>query len=146
MGQADLHTPIQQAGVQQVQICAVLLDVADHLAHFGLLHFLRVVVHILHVALVHPENAEAYIHFLVRMFGLNFIPRPPDALFADLTDILVSRLIGLTLFITGFRQLHHDKLAVPAVLSIELHHRMGCGGRARKEVQNNRILPTISNC
>ena len=134
VGQVDLHPPAQQAGVEQVQVGAVLLDVGHHAADGLLGVFLRVVVDILHVALVHPEDAEANVQVSVRVLGLDLVPRSADALFADLTDIFISSLEGLGLFITRFRQLHHDEFAAPAVLGVELHDRVGSGGRAGEEI------------
>ena len=63
----------------------------------------------------------------------------PDALLADFADILVACLIRFGFFLARFRQLYHDELAVAAVFRVELHDRVGSGGRAGEEVENNAV-------
>ena len=136
VGQVDFHAPVQQAGVEQIQIGAVVLDVGHQVEHGLLIQLLRLVVHILHVAAVHPEDTETNVQILCAqgVILFDFVTRPADAFLADLADIFVAGLECLGLLVTGSRQLYHDKLAVAAVLGVELHHRMGGGGGAREKV------------
>ncbi len=138
VGQIDLDAPVQQAGVEQVQVGTVLLDVADCLAQHQLGDFFGVVVDIFHVAFVHAEHAETDVQISVRMLGLDLVPGPADALLADLADVFVASLIGLALFVAGLGQLHHDEFAATAVLGVELHDRVGSGGGAGEEVEDGR--------
>ena len=90
VGQVNLHAPVQQAGVEQIQVGAILLDVGHH-ATDGLLGvFLRVVVHIPHVALIHPEDPETGVQRGIQVLGPDFVPRPADAFLADLADIFIT--------------------------------------------------------
>ena len=79
-----------------------------------------------------PQAAETDVQVLGGQGAvlLDLAPGSADALLADLADVFVPRLVGLALFIAGFRQLHHDKLPVAAVLGVELHDRVGGGGRS----------------
>ena len=92
------------------------------------------VVDLFHVALVHPEDAEADVQVSVRVLGLDLVPGPADALFADLADVLITGFERLGFFITRFRKLNHDKLALPTVLGVELHDSVGSGGGTREEI------------
>ena len=71
---------------------------------------------------------------------MDFLCRAADALFADFADVLVSGLVGFTLFVRFFRQLHHDKFTVASILSIQLHDSMSGGGGAREEVEDDVIF------
>ena len=143
VGQVDLHTPVQQAGIKKVHIGAVLLDVADCLAQHQLGDFFGVVVDVFHIALIHTEHAEADVQIGVRVLRLDLVTGPADALLADLADIFISGLERLRFFVAGFRQLHHDELAVPAILGVELHDRVGGGGGSGEEVENIKISISI---
>ena len=92
VGQMDLHAPVQQASVEQVKVGAVIFDVADQFAQHGLGVLLGVVPHILHVALVHPEDPEASVQILrsQRVFRLDLIARTADTLLADLADTAIG--------------------------------------------------------
>ena len=142
VGQVDLHAPVQQAGVQQIKVAAVGLDIGHHAAQHSLGQFLRV-VDVLHVALVHAEHAEAGVQLGIGVLGFDLVAGAADALFADLADILVARLVGLAGFIALFGKLHHNEFSVSAVLGVELHHRVGGSGRAGEEVEDEGVIKTI---
>ena len=78
--------------------------------------------------------------FKLTVFFLNFFACAADALLADFADVLVARFVGFACFIALFGKLHHDKLAVSPVLSIELHHSVSSGGRAGEEIEDDRII------
>ena len=136
MGQANFHAPIQQAGVEQVQVRAVILDIAYGFTDGKLCQLLGVIIDILHVALVHPEYPEADVKVSIRMLGFDFVTRPADALFADFANVFVTSFECFGLLVARFRKLYHDELSVSAVLGIELHDSMGGGGRAGKEIED----------
>lgn len=95
------------------------------------------VIDVLHIALVHAEHTEAGVQLRVRMLGLDFVARAANALLADLTDVLVPGFVGFAGLVTLFGKLHHDKLAMSAVLGVQLHDGMGSGGRAGEEIEND---------
>ena len=128
--------PFQQAAEQQI---TVFLDVGFQTGQHPLVILGRGIVHILHVAVIQLEYTETIINIRT-CFLLDFLSGAANALLADFADVLVTRLESLALFVAGFGQLHHDKLAVSAVLGVELHHRMGGSGRAGEEVHNNSVL------
>lgn len=64
----------------------------------------------------------------------NFLPCATDTLLADVADCFVPSFVGFALFVTGFGQLHHDELAVAAILGVELHDGVGGGGGAGEEI------------
>ena len=140
VGQVDLHVPVQQAGVQQVKVAAVRLDVGHHAAQHGLSQLLRVVIDVLHVALVHAEHTEAGVQLGIGVLGFDLVTGAADALLADFADGLVAHFIGFTCFIALFGKLHHDKLAVSAVLGVELHDGVSGCGRAGEKVKNYGIV------
>ena len=62
-------------------------------------------------------------------FGLDLVSGAADAFLADFADGLVTGFVGFALFVSEFRQLHHDELAVSAVFGVELHNGVSGGGR-----------------
>ena len=94
------------------------------------------VVHIGHVGVVQLEHTEAAVKGLAGVVGGDFLCGLADALFADFANVLVSRLVCLALFVTGFGQLHHNEFAMPSVLGVQLHHGVGGSSGAGEEVEN----------
>ena len=99
------------------------------------------IVDVFHIALIHTEHAEADVQILgsQRVFFFDFLTGAADALFADFANVFVTCFEGFTVFVAGFGELYHDELAVPAVLGVELHDRVGSGGGAGEEVENDRV-------
>ena len=118
VGQVDRHAAVQQAGVQQVKVGAVGLDVADGFAQHGLGEFLGFIVDIPHIGGINAEHAETDVEVGIGMLGFDFVARAADALFADFADVFVARLVRFGFFIAGFGQLHHNEFAVTAVLGV----------------------------
>ena len=141
VGQVDAQAQVQQAGIEQIQVGAVLPDIGHRLPDQRLGYLLRGIEDLLPAALVHPEDPEADVRTGTGEFGPDLIPGTADAGFADLTDGLEARLGGLALLTAGLGQLHHNEAAAAAVLRVEAHHRVGGGGGAGEEVQAYEILP-----
>ena len=106
VGQVDAQAQVQQAGIEQIQVGAVLPDIGHRLPDQRLGYLLRGIEDLLPAALVHPEDPEADVRTGTGEFGPDLIPGTADAGFADLTDGLEARLGGLALLTAGLGQLH----------------------------------------
>ena len=148
IGQRD--TQFEHHFIYHIQVGALGLDPAHHLVH-PLHQFVcasirnRGGVPELHIRSVQLEHLEAdvkgsllsiHTELAVLRFG-QLLSGAADSLFANLTDVFIAGLVSLTLFVADFGQLHQNKPAVAAVLGIELHHGMGGGCRAGKEVKDD---------
>ncbi len=153
VGQWERHTPVEQYAIQQVDIGAVILDVAFQFQKHLLVILRGTVIDILHVGAVHfqyPETGiRSFVFLILEQFSLfwfciqllfNLFPGPADTLFPDFTDVLVSRLVCLWFRIGLFRQLHHDKLTVTTIFRVELHNRMSGSCGAGEEVEDNTFI------
>src|SRR5699024_8420215 len=100
--------------------------------------FIGGIVDVLHVAVVQLEDAEANVEVLGGqwVFFLDFIPSAADTLLADFTDGFVACFVGFALFIARLRKLHHNEFSMAAILSVELHDSVCCGGGSGKKVHN----------
>ena len=101
VGQVDAQALVQQAGIEQIQVGAVLPDIGHRLPDQRLGYLLRGIEDLLPAALVHPEDPEADVRTGTGEFGPDLIPGTADAGFADLTDGLEARLGGLALLTAG---------------------------------------------
>ena len=130
--QGQRQTPVNQAAEQQVKVGAIILDVGFQSGKHSLIVVIGRIVDVLHVGIVQFEDAEANVEVLRGhgAFGFNLVSGTANALFADFADGLVTGFIGFACFVALFWQLHHDELAVSAVLGVELHDGVGGGGRA----------------
>lgn len=138
------QAPLQQAAEQQIQVSAVGLDVALQLGQHILTVLPGGVVDVGHVGVVQLEHTETAVKGLVRIVGSDFPGGAADALFANFTDIFIPHLVSLGFFVTGFRQLYHDKFPVSAVLGVYLHDGVGGGSGAGEKVKYN-IISTCMN-
>ena len=140
--QGQRQAPVDQAAEQQVKVGSVVLDVGFQPRDHILTVIVRRIVNVLHVGVVQLEDAEADVEVLRGRgaFGFDFLACAADALFADFTDVLVTRFIGFAGFVAFFGKLNHDEFAVSAVLGVELHHGVGGGGRTGEEVEDDGIL------
>lgn len=59
VGQVDAQAQVQQAGIEQIQVGAVLPDIGHRLPDQRLGYLLRGIEDLLPAALVHPEDPEA---------------------------------------------------------------------------------------
>ena len=137
--QGQRQPPVDQAAEQQVEVGTVILDVGFQPREHPLIVVVRRIVDVFHVGIVQLENAETDVEVLRGhgTFGLDLVSGAADALLADFTDGLVARFVGFACFIAFFGKLHHNELAVSAVLGVELHDCMGGGGGAGEEVEDN---------
>ena len=92
--------------------------------------------------LVHAESAilssiALYVVGGARIFSIELINYPPDTLFADIRNGLVSRLVRLRLLATWLRQLNHDEFPFAVVLFVKVNHSMRGRAGTRKEIENN---------
>ena len=142
-GAGKQHTQIQHHLEQQIFRGSVRFYVIHQREHILLADFFRRVVHRLHVAFVQTQAAEADVQISrSRQTGIlfNFPARTADTLLADFADVLVACLVGFALLVRLFRQLHHDKLAVFTIFSVQFHHSMGSRCGTREEVENDSIF------
>ena len=151
IGQRD--TQFEHHFIHHIQVGTLWLDPAHHLVH-PLHQFVCVSIrnrggvpesHIGGVQLEHFEadvkGSLLSIHTeLAILISGQLLSGAADSLFANLTDVFIPGLVSLTLFVADFGQLHQNKPAVAAVLSVELHHGVSSGCRAREEVKNHIIF------
>ena len=83
--------------------------------------------------LSNPAQGDCIADFLA-------VHRTADTLLADFADVLVACLVGCSFFISIFRNLSKNKLAMLAFFGIKLHKCMSCCCRTRKEIQHNIIF------
>lgn len=77
--------------------------------------------------------------FLLPYISYYLLPCAAYALLANLTDVGISGLTRLALFIHNFGELHHNEFTMSSVLGIELHNGVCCCSTAAEEVENKII-------
>ena len=144
VGHGQGQAPLQQTAKQQVQVGAVGLDVAHQLVEHTLVVLPGGIVHVSHVSVVQLEHPETAVKGLSGVICSDFLGSAADALFANLADIFVSRVVCFAFFTAYLGQLYHDKAAAAAVFCVELHDGMGGGGTAAEKVEDNVIKIKIN--
>ena len=72
--------------------------------------------------------------------GQYLLARTADTLLADFADVLVACLVGFALLVRLFRQLHHDKLSVSTIFSVQFHYSMGGSSGTGEKIKDNIII------
>src|SRR4030042_3822593 len=70
------------------------------------------------------------------LFFIELFDYPVDAFLADVSYSFIARLEGFAVFRARFGELDEDKLAVDAVLRVQVKHSVGGGGGTGEKIEN----------
>ena len=85
-------------------------------------------------------ESQVLVFRFIRIFILELLDYPADALLPDFGDSPVAGLVDLGVRVGLLRHLHQEELAVPAVHPVQVQHRMGGGGGAGEEVEDDVVI------